>query len=55
MAAYDYMEQFSFSMKLASEDPSFAEDERFTGEKYLKAGVAFQDYIDENCDIELTK
>jgi hypothetical protein len=55
MAAYDYMEQFSFSMKLASEDPSFAEDERFTGEKYLKAGVAFQNYIDENCDIELTK
>jgi hypothetical protein len=55
MAAYDYMEQFSFSMKLASEDPSFAEDERFTGEKYLKAGVAFQDYIDQNCDIELTK
>lgn len=55
MAAYDYMEQFSFSMKLASEDPSFAEDERFTGEKYLKAGVAFQNYVDENCDIELTK
>jgi hypothetical protein len=55
MAAYGYMEQFSFSMKLASEDPSFAEDERFTGEKYLKAGVAFQNYIDENCDIELTK
>jgi hypothetical protein len=55
MAAYDYMEQFSFSMKLASEDPTFAEDERFTGEKYLKAGVAFQNYIDENCEIELTK
>jgi hypothetical protein len=55
MAAYDYMEQFTFSMKLASEDPSFANDERFTGEKYLKAGVAFQNYIDENCDIELTK
>jgi hypothetical protein len=55
MAAYDYMEQFTFSMKLASEDPSFAEDERFTGEKYLKAGAAFQNYIDENCDIELTK
>ena len=55
MAAYDYMEQFTFSMKLASEDPTFAEDERFTGEKYLKAGVAFQNYIDENCDIELTK
>ena len=55
MAAYDYMEEFTFSMKLASEDPSFANDERFTGEKYLKAGVAFQDYIDENCDIELTK
>jgi hypothetical protein len=55
MAAYDYMEQFSFSMKLASEDPSFAEDERFTGEKYLKAGAAFQGYIDETCDIQLTK
>jgi len=55
MAAYDYMEQFTFSMKLASEDPSFANDERFTGEKYLKAGVAFQNYIDETCDIELTK
>ena len=55
MAAYEYMEQFTFSMKLASEDPSFANDERFTGEKYLKAGVAFQGYIDENCDIELTK
>jgi hypothetical protein len=55
MAAYDYMEQFTFSMKLASEDPSFANDERFTGEKYLKAGVAFQNYIDENCEIELTK
>jgi len=55
MAAYDYMEQFTFSMKLASEDPTFANDERFTGEKYLKAGVAFQSYIDENCDIELTK
>ena len=55
MAAYDYMEQFTFSMKLASEDPSFANDERFTGEKYMKAGVAFQNYIDENCDIELTK
>ena len=55
MAAYEYMEQFTFSMKLASEDPSFAKDERFTGEKYLKAGVAFQGYIDENCDIELTK
>ena len=55
MAAYDYMEEFTFSMKLASQDPSFANDERFTGEKYLKAGVAFQDYIDENCDIELTK
>ncbi|MFM7745269.1 MAG: hypothetical protein ACKO8T_06360 [Actinomycetota bacterium] len=55
MAAYDYMEQFTFSMKLASEDPSFANDERFTGEKYLKAGVAFQNYIDDNCDIELTK
>ena len=55
MAAYDYMEQFTFSMKLASEDPSFANDERFTGEKYLKAGAAFQNYIDDNCDIELTK
>jgi hypothetical protein len=55
MAAYDYMEQFSFSMKHASEDPSFAEDERFTGEKYLKAGAAFQGYIDETCDIQLTK
>ena len=55
MAAFEYMEQFTFSMKLASEDPSFANDERFTGEKYLKAGVAFQGYIDENCDIELTK
>ncbi len=55
MAAYDYMEEFTFSMKLASEDPTFANDERFTGEKYLKAGVAFQGYIDENCDIELTK
>jgi hypothetical protein len=55
MAAYEYMEQFTFSMKLASQDPSFANDERFTGEKYLKAGVAFQGYIDENCDIELTK
>lgn len=55
MAAYDYMEQFTFSMKLAGEDPTFANDERFTGEKYLKAGVAFQGYIDENCDIELTK
>ena len=55
MAAYDYMEQFTFSMKLASEDPSFANDERFTGEKYVKAGVAFQNYIDENCGIELTK
>ena len=55
MAAYDYMEEFTFSMKLASQDPTFANDERFTGEKYLKAGVAFQGYIDENCDIELTK
>lgn len=55
MAAYDYMEQFTFSMKLAGQDPSFANDERFTGEKYLKAGTAFQGYIDKNCDIELTK
>jgi hypothetical protein len=55
MAAYDYMEEFTFSMKTASEDPTFADDERFTGEKYLKAGVAFQGYIDEKCDIELTK
>ena len=55
MAAYDYMEEFTFSMKLASQDPTFANDERFTGEKYLKAGAAFQGYIDENCDIELTK
>lgn len=55
MAAYDYMEQFTFSMKLASEDPSFANDDRFTGEKYMKAGAAFQAYIDKNCDIELTK
>lgn len=55
MAAYDYMEEFEFSMKVASEDPSFANDERFTGEKYMKAGAAFQGYIDENCDIQLTK
>ena len=55
IAAYQYMEEFTFSMKLASQDPTFANDERFTGEKYLKAGVAFQNYIDENCDIELTK
>jgi len=55
MAAYDYMEQFSFSMKLASQDPGFADDERFTGEKYVKAGLVFQNHIDENCDIELTK
>lgn len=51
MAAYEYMEQFGFSMERASVDPSFAEDERFTDEKYLRAGVKFQAYIDENCAI----
>ena len=55
MAAYDYMEEFTFSMKLASQDPTFVNDERFTGERYLRAGVVFQGYIDKNCDIELTK
>lgn len=55
MAAYDYMEQFEFSMKLAADDPSFTNDERFTGEKYLKAGAAFEGYINDECGIQLVK
>lgn len=55
MAAYDYMEKFEFSMLIASKDPQFASDERFTGKKYLRAGAAFQSYIDKNCKLNLTK
>ena len=55
MAAYDYMEKFEFSMLIASKDPKFAQDERFTGEKYLKAGARFQNYIDKECRLNLTK
>ena len=55
MAAYDYMEKFEFSMLIASKDPQFASDERFTGKKYLRAGAAFQAYIDKNCKLNLTK
>ena len=55
MAAYDYMEKFEFSMLIASKDPQFAQDERFTGKKYLKAGAAFQSYIDDTCKLDLTK
>ena len=55
MAAYDYMESYGFSMMKASKDPSFAEDSRFTGPKYLKAASSFQAYIDKNCKIQLTK
>jgi hypothetical protein len=55
MAAYDYMEKFEFSMLIASKDPKFAQDQRFTGEKYLKAGAAFQNYIDKECRLNLTK
>ena len=55
MAAYAYMEKFEFSMLIASKDPKFASDERFTGKKYLQAGAAFQAYIDKNCKLNLTK
>ena len=55
MAAYDYMEKFEFSMLIASKDPKFAQDKRFTGEKYLKAGAAFQNYIDKECRLNFTK
>jgi hypothetical protein len=55
MAAYDYMEKFEFSMLIASRDPKFAQDQRFTGKKYLKAGATFQNYIDKECRLDLTK